>query len=184
MRAQRDCSRRYGFYFPTVIAAWSAVSCSSSATPAPQSATYSNTLINQLAQSPPPGPDDAAHPSAPSPMVRPTPTPAAPDDEPELVRRDVPATVIAGRDVSFGVDVIDEEMDLVRVEMGAHPEGAEFDSRTLTVRWHVPRTATGAQHFVVRVTEHPGAPNARTIERPIDVQVAAHAPVAGQPHRR
>jgi hypothetical protein len=137
--------------------------------------------LNQLAQNPPSDAgSNATASSEPTATASPTPPPA-PDHEPELVRRDVPETVIAGREVSFGIDVVDEEMDPLRIELGDHPEGAEFDPHTLTVRWRVPRNATGAQRFVVRITEHPGEANARTIERPIEVQVAAHAPVAGQP---
>lgn len=161
--------------------AWAcaALSCSSGTPPAPQSTVYPPTLVNQLAHDPPV--DPARSSGSTTEAVTPTTPPPAPDREPELVRRDIPETVIAGREVAFGLDVVDEEMDPVRVELGDHPQGAELDPRTLTVHWRVPRNATGAQHFVVRITDHAGQPNQNTVERPIDVQVAARAPVAGQP---
>jgi hypothetical protein len=135
-------------------------------------------VLNQLASEPPP---DRAASSGGNTATTPVTPPPAPDREPELVRRDIPETVIAGRDVSFGIDVVDEEMDPVRIELGDHPEGAELDAHTLTVRWHVPRAATGAQHFVVRITEHPGEANARTVDRAIDINAVARAPVPGTP---
>ena len=158
MRAHRALPH----WITSTLFAWVAASCSSGAAPAQQSNTYPRTVLNQLASEPPR--DDTASSGGSNAATTPTTPPPAPDREPELVRRDIPETVIAGRDVSFGIDVVDEEMDPVRIELGDHPEGAELDARTLTVRWRVPRTATGAQHFVVRITEHPGEANARTVD--------------------
>jgi hypothetical protein len=183
MRAHREVSRTPttgpSHWIVSTVFASIAASCSSGAAPAPQSNSYPPTVLNQLASEPPRDQTASSGGSSTAP-ASPTPPPA-PDREPELVRRDVPESVIAGRDVSFGIDVVDEEMDPVRIELGDHPEGVEFDPRTLTVRWHVPRGATGAQHFVARITEHPGQPNARIVERAFDIQAAARAPVPGAP---
>ena len=55
----------------------------------------------------------------------------------------------------FGVEVIDEEGDLVRVELVEKPNSAKFNQNTLTVDW-TPQTSDGKNgKFVVKVTETP-----------------------------
>lgn len=150
-------------------------SCGGTSAPAPRAA-YSTDQLNRLAQHPP---TEVRTGAAPASTVAP---PRARADAPaELVHRDVPATVIAGREVHFGIDVVDEEMDRLHVALATRPDGAELDERTLTVRWQVPPTMTGRQTFTVRTDE--SLPDGTTAIRTHDIQidVAAQPPTAGTP---
>jgi hypothetical protein len=60
-----------------------------------------------------------------------------------------------GQRVTFGLSVIDEETDDIRVEMTQKPASANYNEKTLTVDW-TPRKADGrVGQFAVRVTEYP-----------------------------
>ena len=96
------------------------------------------------------------------------------------MRRDVPETVIAGREVSFGLDYVDDDMQAPRFEVVSKPDGAEVDMRTLTVRWRVPAGMTGPQHFVLRFPPV-GEAHAAPIDSTLTVNVVAAPPTAGQP---
>jgi hypothetical protein len=98
-----------------------------------------------------------------------------------LLRRDVPETVIAGREVFFGLDVITANEEPLRIELAAQPEGAELDARTMTVRWRVPASAAGSeQRFVVRARMRDAAGAEHTQELPLAIRVVDRAPVPGQ----
>src|SRR4051794_24435919 len=56
-----------------------------------------------------------------------------------------------GQRIFFGIAVIDEEEDDVRVEMTQKPASAKYDEKTLTVDW-TPRKADGrVGQFAVRI---------------------------------
>lgn len=60
-----------------------------------------------------------------------------------------------GQRIFFGLSVIDEEEDDVRVEMTQKPASAKYDEKTLTVDW-TPRESDGkVGQFAVRITEYP-----------------------------
>lgn len=60
-----------------------------------------------------------------------------------------------GQRIFFGIAVIDEEEDDVRVEMTQKPASAKYDEKTLTVDW-TPRKSDGkVGQFAVRITEYP-----------------------------
>jgi hypothetical protein len=60
-----------------------------------------------------------------------------------------------GQRITFGISVIDEETDDIRVEMTQKPPSANYNEKTLTVDW-TPRKADGnAGQFAVRITEYP-----------------------------
>ncbi|MBK8809573.1 MAG: hypothetical protein IPN69_02445 [Acidobacteria bacterium] len=55
----------------------------------------------------------------------------------------------------FGLEVIDEEGDLVRTELVAKPKSAKFNQNTLTVDWTPQKSDGKTGKFVVKVTEIP-----------------------------
>jgi hypothetical protein len=60
-----------------------------------------------------------------------------------------------GQRWTFGVEVIDEEGDLVRTELIEKPRSAKFNQNTLTIDW-TPQPSDGKKaKFVVKVTEIP-----------------------------
>ncbi len=60
-----------------------------------------------------------------------------------------------GQRIFFGLEVIDEEADFVKVELVEKPKSAEFNQNTLTVDW-TPRAEDGENgRFVVKATEIP-----------------------------
>jgi hypothetical protein len=60
-----------------------------------------------------------------------------------------------GQRIFFGISVIDEEEDDIRVEMTQKPASARYDEKTLTVDW-TPRKSDGhVGQFAVRITEYP-----------------------------
>ncbi|HEX8097138.1 MAG TPA: hypothetical protein VF507_03845, partial [Pyrinomonadaceae bacterium] len=60
-----------------------------------------------------------------------------------------------GQRIFFGIQVIDEESDDVRVELVQKPASARYNEKTLTVDW-TPTKADGKHgDFTVRVTEYP-----------------------------
>src|SRR2546421_1109908 len=63
--------------------------------------------------------------------------------------------VSVGQRIFFGLSVIDEENDDVRVEMTQKPASAKYNEKTLTVDW-TPRQSDGrVGQFAVRITEFP-----------------------------
>lgn len=60
-----------------------------------------------------------------------------------------------GQRFTFGLEVIDEESDNVRIELVEKPKSVKFNQNTLTVDW-TPQKSDGASgKFVVKVTELP-----------------------------
>jgi hypothetical protein len=55
----------------------------------------------------------------------------------------------------FGIEVIDEEGDLVRTELIEKPKSAKFNQNTLTVDWTPQKSDGNKPKFVVKVTEIP-----------------------------
>ncbi len=84
----------------------------------------------------------------------PPPRPAAdaPNEPPGF---EIPAYQIVGvgQEIGFGLEVIDEEQDVVRVELVEKPASATYDPYTLTVVWKPTRADLPAGNFTVRVTE-------------------------------
>ena len=60
-----------------------------------------------------------------------------------------------GQRWTFGIEVIDEEGDFVRVELIEKPKSAKFNQNTLTVDWTPQKTDGKVGKFVVKVTEIP-----------------------------
>jgi hypothetical protein len=93
-----------------------------------------------------------------------------------------------GQRIFFGISVIDEEEDDVRVEMTQKPASAKYDEKTLTVDW-TPRKADGrVGQFAVRITEFPrDGGKQRTLlktfiieiaPKPVSLPTVAPAPLA------
>jgi hypothetical protein len=90
-----------------------------------------------------------------------------------------------GQRIFFGLSVIDEESDDVRVELVQKPASAKYNEKTLTVDW-TPRPADGPRgDFAVRLTEYnretgkPGGTQIKTFSiaiRPQPVPFPADAP--------
>jgi len=60
-----------------------------------------------------------------------------------------------GQRITFGLEVIDEEGDLIKIELAEKPKSAKFNQNTLTVDW-TPQASDGdSGKFVVKVTEMP-----------------------------
>lgn len=86
-------------------------------------------------------------------------TPAPPENrEPELnsVRF---KRVGVGQRITFGLAVIDEESDDVRVELIQKPRSARYNEKTLTVDWTPEKSDGKAGMFTVRITEFDRATN-------------------------
>ena len=60
-----------------------------------------------------------------------------------------------GQRLTFGIEVIDEEGDLVRTELIEKPKSAMFNQNTLTVDWTPQKSDGRVGRFVVKVTELP-----------------------------
>src|SRR5262245_30231080 len=76
----------------------------------------------------------------------------APNQPPEL---EYPPyhRVAPGREVSFGLNVVDPDSDTVSVELVGKPASASYDPITLTVRWRPTAKDAPAGRFRVRLTE-------------------------------
>lgn len=68
---------------------------------------------------------------------------------------EIPAyrSVGVGQEIGFGLEVIDDEQDEIRVELIAQPDSADFDPITLTVRWKPTARDLPLGQFLVRITE-------------------------------
>ena len=81
-----------------------------------------------------------------------TTAPPATNQRPEI--GDIVYTRVGvGQRIFFGLEVIDEEADDIRVELIGKPASAHYDERTLTVDWTPRRTDGRVGRFVIRVTE-------------------------------
>lgn len=109
-----------------------------------------------------PSPEGPTPAPAPAPAPTPAPTPKDPPVIPaglaapnELPTFEIPAhkAVGVGQEIGFGLEVIDEEQDFIRVDLVDKPASATYDPYTLTVVWKPTRADLGGGHFTVRVTE-------------------------------
>lgn len=78
-----------------------------------------------------------------------------------------------GQRIFFGISVIDEETDDLRVEMTQKPASAKYDEKTLTVDWTPRKTDGRVGQFAVRITEFPrdgGKP--RTLLKSFSIEIA------------
>lgn len=73
----------------------------------------------------------------------------------------------------FGIEVIDEEGDLVRTELVSKPKSAKFNQNTLTVDWTPQKSDGKVGKFVVKVTEIPRdkSRKERTVTKEFKVRV-------------
>lgn len=60
-----------------------------------------------------------------------------------------------GQRFTFGLEVIDEESDNIRIELIEKPKSAKFNQNTLTVDWTPQKSDGTSGKFVVKVTELP-----------------------------
>lgn len=82
-----------------------------------------------------------------------------------------------GQRIFFGLAVIDEESDDVRVEMVQKPASALYNEKTLTVDW-TPRASDGKRgDFAVRLTEYPREAGRaqRTVLKTFSIAIEPHA---------
>jgi hypothetical protein len=89
-----------------------------------------------------------------------------------------------GKEISFGIHVIDQDDDTVIVDLLDKPASADFDPITLTVRWKPTAKDAPAGHFRVKATEVQrvgGARRAYQWDFSIAVQNGASATVEPQP---
>ncbi len=78
-----------------------------------------------------------------------------------------------GQRLFFGLEVIDEEGDLIKVELAEKPKTAKFNQNTLTVDW-TPTAADGENgRFLVKVTEIPRdkAHKNRTVTKEYNIKI-------------
>ena len=120
---------------------------------------------------PPPAP---AKPKAPPPL-------SAPNNPPDF---EIPAyrAVGVGQQIAFGLEVIDEDQDDVRVDLVEKPASATFDPLTLTVVWKPTRRDAPLGLFKVRLTEtQRGTDTVRVFEHSFSIEVGRRVPkpVAG-----
>jgi hypothetical protein len=81
-----------------------------------------------------------------------------------------------GQRIFFGISVIDEEADDLRIEMTQKPASAKYNEKTLTVDWTPRKTDGRVGRFAVRITEYPrdgGKP--RTILKSFNIDIAPNA---------
>jgi hypothetical protein len=78
-----------------------------------------------------------------------------------------------GQRLTFGIEVIDEESDNVRIELVDKPKSAQFSQNTLTVDW-TPRKSDGdIAKFLIKVTELPRdkSRKQRTVTKEYNVKI-------------
>src|SRR5687767_394296 len=61
--------------------------------------------------------------------------------------------VAPGRAIAFGLNVVDQDGDTVRVDLLEKPASAQYDPVTLTVRWKPTAKDAPQGRFLVKVTE-------------------------------
>jgi hypothetical protein len=113
----------------------------------------------------------AAESAAPVPSLPGKNAPLAENRPPEMdavrIKR-----VGVGQRITFGISVIDEETDDIRVEMTQKPATAKYNERTLTVDWTPKKTDGRVGQFAVRITEYPregGSP--RTLIKTFSINI-------------
>lgn len=131
----------------------------------------------------------AAEPAEPAAPTEPAtdPEPAGPEPLREPNRPpdfEIPAyrSVGIGQEIAFGLEVIDEDQDDVRVELVERPESARFDPLTLTVVWKPTGRDVPLGLFKVRLTEtQRGTDEKRVFEHSFSIDVGRRTPkpVAG-----
>jgi hypothetical protein len=84
-----------------------------------------------------------------------------------------------GQRIFFGLSVIDEETDDLRVEMLEKPASAKYNEKTLTVDWTPRKTDGRAGKFAIRITEYVGQTNEvrRTLVKNFSIAVEPRAVV-------
>ena len=78
-----------------------------------------------------------------------------------------------GQRLTFGLEVIDEESDFIKVELIEKPESAKFNQNTLTVDWTPTKADGGEGKFLIKVTEMPrdkSRPN-RTVTKEYKLEI-------------
>ena len=85
-----------------------------------------------------------AKPSVPGPM---------PGNRPPELELPPYHRVAPGREIAFGLHVVDQDGDTVRVELVEKPASAQYDPITLTVRWKPTARDVPEGRFKVRITE-------------------------------
>lgn len=78
-----------------------------------------------------------------------------------------------GQRLTFGLEVIDEESDNVRVELVKKPQSAVFHQNTLTVDWTPQKSDGKTGKFIVKVTELPRdkARQQRTVTKEYNIRI-------------
>jgi hypothetical protein len=103
-------------------------------------------------------------------------TPAVENRPPEMSEVRV-KRVGVGQRVTFGLSVIDEEADDLRVELTQRPASAKYNEKTLTVDWTPTKADGRVGQFAVRITEYPrGGGQSRTSMKTFSIEIAP-APV-------
>jgi hypothetical protein len=82
-----------------------------------------------------------------------------------------------GQRIAFGLSVIDEESDDMRIELTQKPATAKYNEKTLTVDWTPTARDGRAGLFVVRITEYPrdGVMPTRTLIKTFSIAIEPHA---------
>ena len=130
--------------------------------------------------------DPFADPKPPDPTPTPTPTPAPKPDPAPVTKTDrapefIPPyikTVGVGQKVSFGVPVIDQDLDETVVEVTKIPASAKFDAITQTITWTPVKADQPKAEFEIHISQpKKGVVDAKTFS--IDVaDKAVPLPVA------
>ncbi len=78
-----------------------------------------------------------------------------------------------GQRLTIGVEVIDEDGDLVRTELIEKPASAKFNQNTLTIDWTPMKSDGKSGKFVVKVTEIPRdkSRQQRTVSKTFNIQI-------------
>ena len=110
---------------------------------------------------------NAASPGSPAPAGTLALENRPPEMDPIRIKR-----VGVGQRIFFGISVIDEETDDIRVEVTQKPASAKYNEKTLTVDWTPRKTDGGVGQFAVRITEYPrGGANPRTSIKTFSIQI-------------
>ena len=96
----------------------------------------------------------AATPGNLAPEITTTTAAAAENRPPEMGEIRIKRVGVNQR-ITFGLSVIDEETDDIRVEMTQKPAGAKYNEKTLTIDWTPRKTDGRVGQFAVRITEYP-----------------------------
>ena len=109
-----------------------------------------------------------AHPVSFSPGESPTSENRPPEMDAIRIKR-----VGVGQRITFGISVIDEETDDIRVEMTQKPASAKYNDKTLTVDWTPQKSDGRFGQFAVRITEYPrtGGGQPRTLIKTFSIAI-------------